>query len=278
MKNTFEFSHFLNTLKASNRGLGFFVDWEKCLENVNKIRICLNHLNFLLGKDKDSIKAHIALLFDEYPKAFGVLHLLLAVRDGSSMVLDSSGAQCRLDSYLKNADSVFDFLCESGLIDIFTRRDIKDLNDFVFGIEVELDSNARKNRGGSTMESHLSQIFRDNQLNFKEQVNIKDFPRLHEAFGDDIKKFDFVIFGAKKIYFLECNFYTSGGSKLNETARAYQELGTKFERFADYEFIWITDGQGWLESKNKLAEAYKSVEIYNLSNLNDFVAKVKNER
>lgn len=215
------------------------------------------------------------MLFDEYPKAFSVLHLLLAVRDSGSMVLDSSSAQCRLDSYFKNADSIFDFLCESGLIDIFARGYIKDLNDFVFGIEVGLDSNARKNRGGSTMETHLSQVFKDNQLNFKEQVNIKDFPHLHEAFGDDIKKFDFVIFGIKKIYFLECNFYTSGGSKLNETARAYQELGARFEQFADYEFVWITDGQGWLESKNKLAEAYKSVEIYNLNNLNDFLAKVK---
>ncbi|WP_258865520.1 type II restriction endonuclease [Helicobacter sp. MIT 99-5507] len=144
MKNTLEFSHFLNTLKASNRRLSFFVDWEKCLKNVDKIRICLNHLNFLLGKDKDSIKTHTALLFDEYPKAFSVLHLLLAVRDSGSMVLDSSSAQCRLDSYFKNADSIFDFLCESGLIDIFARGYIKDLNDFVFGIEVGLDSNARK--------------------------------------------------------------------------------------------------------------------------------------
>ncbi|KGI55166.1 DpnII family type II restriction endonuclease, partial [Campylobacter sp. MIT 97-5078] len=151
-----------------------------------------------------------------------------------------------------------------------------DLNDFVFGIEVGLDSNARKNRSGKAMENYLSNLFARAKLNFKEQVNIRKFKDLHQAFGEDIKKFDFVIWGTKTTYFIEANFYTGSGSKLNETARAYQDLALKFENFSNYEFIWITDGKGWRSAKNKLQEAYKYVKIYNLSNITDFIQKVKN--
>ncbi|GAA9398020.1 hypothetical protein HpHA275_08360 [Helicobacter pylori] len=90
-----------------------------------------------------------------------------------------------------------------------------------------------------------------------------------------LKKFDFVVCGKDKTYFIEANFYTISGSKLNEVARSYQDLSLKFEAFPNYEFIWITDGIGWLDAKSKLQEAYKSVEIYNLSNVGDFISKVQ---
>ncbi|GAA9082715.1 hypothetical protein Taitung32_00260 [Helicobacter pylori] len=77
------------------------------------------------------------------------------------------------------------------------------------------------------------------------------------------------------ILLFEANFYTISGSKLNEVARSYQELALKFEAFPNYEFIWITDGIGWLDAKSKLQEAYKSVEIYNLSNVGGFISKVQ---
>ncbi|MCM1225253.1 MAG: type II restriction endonuclease, partial [Lachnospiraceae bacterium] len=119
-------------------------------------------------------------------------------------------------------------------------------------------------------------LFARANLLFKSQVNIKDFNDLRQSFGADIKKFDFVIWGKNAAYFIESNFYTSGGSKLNETARAYQDLALRFKTFSSYKFIWITDGQGWLSAKNKLQEAYKSVEIYNLNNIHGFIQKVKN--
>lgn len=175
----------------------------------------------------------------------------------------------------ENDEKVYEFIRQTGLEQIFCNRNIKDLNDFVFGIEVGLDSNARKNRSGKAMENHLSGLFVQAQLNFKEQVDIREFKDLHQAFGNDIKKFDFVIFGKNKTYFIEANFYTISGSKLNEVARSYQDLALKFEAFPNYEFIWITDGTGWLDSKSKLQEAYKSVEIYNLSYVNDFISKVQ---
>ncbi len=275
MINTLPFDKFLQTLQTSNRTLDFFVDWQKCLKNKNEISIALNHLNFLLGKDTQELKIYIKSLFEEYPKAFSVLNILIAVRDRNDLVLDVDGNFYPLNSYFENCEKIYEFICQTGLEQIFCNRNIKDLNDFVFGIEVGLDSNARKNRSGKAMETYLGSLFANAQLSFEEQVDIRNFKDLHQAFGDDIKKFDFVIFGKDTNYFIESNFYAGGGSKLNEVARAYQDLAPKFEIFSNYEFIWITDGKGWLSAKNKLQEAYKYVEIYNLSNIGNFIQKVR---
>lgn len=275
MKNHLPFDTFLKSLKTSNRTLDFFTDWQKCLKNKNKISIALNHLNFLLGKDTKELKNCIKSLFKEYPKAFNVLNILIAVRDKDDVVLDANGNFYPLYSYFEDGEKVYEFIRQTGLERIFCNRNIKDLNDFVFGVEVGLDSNARKNRSGKVMENHISGLFFQAQLNFKEQVDIREFEDLCQAFGDDIKKFDFVVCGKDKTYFIEANFYTISVSKLNEVARSYQDLALKFEAFPNYEFIWITDGTGWLDAKNKLQEAYKSVEIYNLSNVGDFILKVQ---
>ena len=275
MKNQLDFEKFMKNLRHSNRNLKFFVDWDKCLTNKNSINIYLNHLNFLLGSEQKQLKEKIALLFREYPKAFSVLPLLLAIRNKKEIILDSKGLEIPVDAYLQNSEGIYNFILESGLCDIFNNREIKDLNDFIFGIEVGLDSNARKNRGGSFMESYLRDIFTKANLSFKEQVSTKEFNDLHSEFGNDIKKFDFVIFG-NKTYFIECNFYVSGGSKLNEVSRAYQKLALKFNKLNNKDFIWITDGCGWFNAKNKLHEAYKNVEIYNLNNLNNLIQKMKN--
>ncbi|GAA8650044.1 type II restriction endonuclease [Helicobacter pylori] len=273
MKNRLPFDIFLQSLKISNRTLGFFTDWQKCLKNRNEISIALNHLNFLLGKDAQELKSCVKSLFKEYPKAFNVLNILIAVRNKDEVVLDADGNFYSLHSYFENDEKVYEFIRQTGLEQIFCNRSIKDLNDFVFGIEVGLDSNARKNRSGKAMENHLSGLFFQAQLNFKEQVDIREFEDLYQAFGDDIKKFDFVVYGKDKIYFIEANFYTISG--LNEVARSYQELALKFEAFPNYEFIWITDGIGWWDAKSKLQEAYKSVKIYNLSNVGDFILKAQ---
>ncbi|EQL69486.1 type II restriction endonuclease [Helicobacter pylori] len=275
MKNHLPFDIFLQSLKTSNRTLGFFTDWQKCLKNKNEISIALNHLNFLLGKSAQEFKSCVKVLFEEYPKAFNVLNILIAVRDKDDIVLDANGNFYPLYSYFEDDEKVYEFIRQTGLEQIFCNRNIKDLNDFVFGIEVGLDSNARKNRNGKVMENHLSSLFFQAQLNFKEQVDIREFEDLCQAFGNDIKKFDFVVYGKGKTYFIEANFYTISGSKLNEVARSYQDLALKFEAFPNYEFIWITDGIGWLDAKNKLQEAYKSVEIYNLSNVGDFISKAR---
>lgn len=115
MKNTLSFESFLSTLRATNRDLGFFVDWQKCLANKDKLSISLNHLNLLLGVPKDSLQDKITLLFDEYAKAFDVLPLILAIRNEKELVLDSNGNEISINVYLQSPKGIYEFICESGL-------------------------------------------------------------------------------------------------------------------------------------------------------------------
>ena len=82
----------------------------------------------------------------------------------------------------------------------------------------------------------------------------------------------------RKTYLIEANYYNSGGSKLNETARSYSDVAPKINQYPNYEFVWITDGQGWFTAKNKLEEAYNIIpSLYNLITLEDFIEKIKIE-
>lgn len=137
MKNTLVFETFLSTLRATNRDLGFFVDWQKCLANKDKLSIALNHLNLLLGVSRDNLQDKITLLFNEYAKAFDVLPLILAIRNERELVLDSNSNETPINAYLQNPKGIYDFICESGLDSIFSDRKIKNLNDFVFGSKKE---------------------------------------------------------------------------------------------------------------------------------------------
>ncbi|WP_121022024.1 type II restriction endonuclease [Helicobacter vulpis] len=275
MKNTLPFVTFIQTLRKSNRTLDFFVAWDKCVAHRTQVRLACNHLNQLLGVRAQELPTKVMALFQECPQAFHVLPLLLAIRDPLEIVLSPTQQELRIQDYLQSPQGICDLLQESGLLKLLSAGQIRDLNDFVLGIEVGLDSNARKNRSGTLMEAYIAHAFEQAHLNFKEQVSVKEFEDLHRSFGKDIKKFDFVVFGTQRTYFMECNFYSSGGSKLNEVARAYQELAPRFEAHAQKRFIWITDGQGWLSAKNKLEEAYQSVCIYNLSQLDSLIDELR---
>ncbi|CAM2868375.1 type II restriction endonuclease [Helicobacter felis] len=270
MPNIVDFTTFLATLQKTNRSLDFFVDWKKCLKNQEETRIYANYLNTLLGVSALDLPVKIEQLFKTCPQAFSILPLLLAIRNPKELV--KNGA---LQDYLQSPKGIYTLLQESGLRELFSAYKIKDVNDLILGIEVGLDSNARKNRSGALMEKHLEEAFKQAHLKFRVQVSVTEFANLHASFGNDIKKFDFVVFGEQTTYFMECNFYSSGGSKLNEVARAYQELAPRFKAHPHKEFIWITDGQGWLEAKNKLQEAYKSVRIYNLSQLDSLLNELR---
>lgn len=68
------------------------------------------------------------------------------------------------------------------------------------------------------------------------------------------------------------------GSKPNEVARAYTDIAPKINKYDKYEFVWITDGQGWNPSKLQLQEAYSLIpSVYNLTTLEDFISIIKEE-
>ena len=151
---------------------------------------------------------------------------------------------------------------------------MKNLVDYVFGIETGLDTNARKNRSGHIMEKTVANIFLKACIPFRQEVYSKEWAEINRVLGDDEKRFDFVVETLEKIYLIEVNFYSGGGSKLNEVARSYSDIAPKINSVKGFEFVWITDGIGWKSAKNKLQEAYNIIpKIYNLTSIEEDVYK-----
>ena len=270
-----QFKTFLSQLSETNATLDYFVDFQKVIGNVRKIALKLNQLNYLIGKD--NLEEAINELYEENPKVFEVLDILIAVRNKDTKTLDNIGKIVSLENYFTSPKSILEYICETRLAEVFKNKEITNLVDYVFGIEVGLDTNARKNRGGDNMSKAVSLFFDREEVYYKKEVNSTLFLDI-ESLGVDVKRFDFVIKTKKKTYLIETNFYNTGGSKLNEVARAYSEVAPKINQYENYEFVWITDGQGWLSAKNKLEEAYNAIpSVYNLTTLNKFIEKVKKE-
>lgn len=271
-----QFNTFMTQLSETNATLDYFTDFEKIKQNVNKISIKLNQLNYLIGKD--DLKTAIKELFEENPKVYEVLDILIAVRKkDKKKTFDNKGKIVLLETYFNSSESVFEFINETGLADIFRNKNITNLNDYVFGVEVGLDSNTRKNRGGDNMSKAVSVLFDTHNVFYKKEVRSSEFDEI-TSLGVDLKRFDFVIKTKTKTYLIETNFYNTGGSKLNEVARAYSDIAPKINQYSNFEFVWITDGQGWKSAKNKLEEAFSIIpSVYNLTTINDFIVKLKSE-
>lgn len=271
-----QFKIFLSQLSETNATLDYFTDFKKIRGYINKIAIKLNQLNYLIGKT--DIKVAVKELYEENPKSFEVLDILIAIRKNkNAKTFNNKGEIVMLDSYFTSPESICEYIEETGLGEVFRNKDVKNLVDYVFGIEVGLDTNARKNRGGKNMSKAVSLFFDKAKVFYKKEVSNTSFPEIL-SLGADVKRFDFVIKTRKKTYLIETNFYNGGGSKLNETARSYSDVAPKINQYENYEFVWITDGQGWLSAKNKLEEAYSIIpSMYNLSTLQVFIQKVNSE-
>nr|WP_303345536.1 type II restriction endonuclease [uncultured Muribaculum sp.] len=243
--------------------------------NVDAISIKLNQLNYLIGQE--DMAAAVKRLWEENPKVFTVLDVLIAVRaKDRKKAIDAYGNIYLVSDYFNSPEQVTTFLDETGLTEVFQKKQIKNLVDYVFGVEVGLDSNARKNRGGHIMEGLVANILTANGIPFEQEVYYTEFPEIVRALGADNKRFDFVIRTPQKVYLIEANFYTGGGSKLNEVARSYSELAPKINAVPGFEFVWITDGIGWESARNKLEEAFAHIpSVYNLTNINTFIEKLK---
>lgn len=275
MKTDTRFETFMGQLKDTNATLGFFSDFDKISQNVHDIEISLRLLNFLIGKQ--DLRGAVQALWKRDKRAFEVMGILIAIRDAAERnYVDEKGETQKVYTLFKSPVGVMTFLEETGLADVFRNREIKDLVDYVFGVETGLDSNARKNRSGTQMEELVASSFRSAGIQFAEQEYSANHPLVAQALGADSKRFDFVVKTKKKTYLMEVNFYSGGGSKLNETARSFTDIGPKINAIPGYEFVWITDGKGWFSAMKMLKEAFQVIpSIYNITTLGDFIARLK---
>lgn len=273
MKNI-NFNQLKNTLQESIFTWDYFTDFKKVKLNVKKVEKELNILNYLIGKE--DIEKEFINLITEYPKIRKALPLLIAVRKdklGNMPIITDIDALVPENKQYVFYDELNEnimqelliFFSESGLKDVLENKHIKNLVDYCFGVEVGFDTNARKNRTGTLMENIVAKFleeFCNKNSNFKyiEQATQK---RIKEYFNYDIeidknsRRFDFALYNdsTNKLSLIEVNYYSGGGSKLKATAGEYQYLND-FIKSQGLEFIWITDGKGWLTALNPLEETF----------------------
>lgn len=255
----------------------YYVDFDKICRNVDKIKVELNILNSLIGSQ--NIESDFINLLKDYPEILKCIPILLAVRS-NEIAITTEKENIIFDFKKQNLspEEYSEFMDKTGLFDMIKNKKINNFVDYVTGIETGLDSNARKNRGGHLMENLVETYiiqsgFIKGESYFKEMY-LKDIERLWNIdlssisnMGKTAKRFDFVIKTESTIYAIETNFYSSGGSKLNETARSYKNIAIEAEGIVGFEFIWITDGKGWQTARNNLEETFDS--MTNLYNIND---------
>ena len=272
-----DFDLFMSQLAETNATLDFYTDFSKIRENVRSIEIKLNTLNFLIGKE-DLDKA-VKELWENDKRVFSILDILIATRqDQHKKYLDEKGKPHLVHELLDSYEGVMTFLNETGLADVLKNKDIKNLVDYVFGVEAGLDTHARKNRSGDITELLLHRILTANGIEHRREVYSREFPAIKEALGTDEKRFDFVIKTKRCTYLIEVNFYSGGGTKLNEVARSFSGIAPKVNSVEGFEFVWVTDGQGWNSARNKLEEAYNEIDrMYNFESLGNFLEEVKSE-
>ena len=277
-----DFNEWFSSFKSSISNYAYYVDFDKIYKNVDKVKLELNILNSLIGSEK--IEDDFQNIIIRYPETLECIPLLLAVRSSEIFIKDE------INEYLFNfkklvysVDDYIRFMRECGLFDLLQNHIINNLYDYVLGIEVGLDSNGRKNRGGHLMENLVEEYivkagYKKNDTYFKEMY-LKDIERkwnldLSAMSGNNVssKRFDFVIKKENMVYVIETNFYTSGGSKLNETARSYKMLAEEAKKVTGVTFIWFTDGTGWNNAKHNLKETFNVLEtIYNIDDLENGV-------
>lgn len=176
---------------------------------------------------------------------------------------------------------------KTGLFDLLENHIINNLVDYATGVETGLDSNGRKNRGGHLMEDLVESFikkagYKKNDTYFKEmyihEITDKwgiDLSAISNS-GKSEKRFDFVIKTKNMIYGIETNFYASGGSKLNETARSYKQIAQEVDTIDGFTFVWFTDGSGWKSARHNLEETFDVMNtIFNIKDLeNDILSQL----
>ncbi len=272
------FNEWLSKFKASISDYTYYVDFEKIYKNVDKVKVELNILNSLIGSK--NIEEEFQNILIKYPETLECIPLLLAVRSREIFIKDEINEYLfKFDKMVYSMKDYIRFMKESGLFDLLQNHIINNLYDYVLGIEVGLDSNGRKNRGGHLMEnlveSYIIKAGYKKDINYFKEMYLKDIENkwtldLSEMSGNNTstKRFDFVIKTDKQVYVIETNFYSSGGSKLNETARSYKMLAQESKKVDGVTFIWFTDGTGWNSARKNLEETFNELEtMYNIDDL-----------
>ncbi len=275
------FKYLVDNLKKSILTWSYFVNWEKVFENTKKIELGLNVLNYLIGKKY--FDQEFNFLIKQHPEVIRIIPAILAVRNGSkgselNILVDYQNKRFVYEDYDFNKIELIEedinkyllFIDKTGLKDLLSSQKIKNLVDYVVGVEVGLDSNGRKNRCGSHMEKIVEYFIKDfcerNNLKYLRQANadvVSENWNIVIPVDKNNRRYDFAIYDGKNVMIFETNFYGAQGTKIKSTAGEYRALYDLLKEKC--KFIWITDGTGWKKSISSLRETYDHNDyIFNL--------------
>ena len=268
------FAEWLLTFTDSIANYRYYIDFETIYKNAEIYKVELNMMNSLIGSK--NIERDFEYLTNKYPEVIKCIPTLLAVRQSEIIILDDEGNKFEYNFRKMNysVEQYKVFMRETGLFDLLENHLVNNLYDYVLGVECGLNSNARKNRGGHLMEDLVEKFIQKGETYFKEMYlqEIENKWKLDMSFisnqNQATKRFDFVVKTDNCIYGIETNFYASGGSKLNETARSYKMIAEEAKKVVGFDFVWFTDGMGWISARNNLKETFDSMgHIYNISDM-----------
>lgn len=281
-----DFDKWLSTFRGSIADYGYYIDFSKVHRNVDNIKVELNILNSLIGS-KD-IETGFKSIIKKYPETLKCIPILLAVRTNEIFAVDGDG---EFTYNFKNPNYSVEqyevFMRKTGLFDLIENHIINNLVDYATGVETGLDSNGRKNRGGHLMENVVESYIK--KAGFIKDTSYFKEMYIHsitEKWGVDLsaisntgkmeKRFDYVVKTDNQIYVVETNCYTSGGSKLNETARSYKQISQEVDTIEGVTFVWFTDGAGWTSARHNLEETFDNMpHIYNINDMeNGIISEV----
>lgn len=275
------FHHLITTLKPSNMLWTYFVNWDKVIKNTRELEVNLNILNYLIGKE--DFDTEFRTLLKQHPSVIEVLPAL-AVRDGEN------AKKFHIISSIENRQIIYEefdftntspsdvdiekfleFVTKTGIKELFSNNGVKNLVDYILGVEAGIDSNGRKNRGGHSMEAIVEAFVSDFCIrNGAEYLKEANAAKIKASYDIDVpvdkssRRYDFVINYQGNLSLIETNFYAGGGSKLKSTAGEYRNLQDKLDH--RFKFIWVTDGFGWKKTSLPLRETFNNNDyILNLS-------------
>ena len=275
------FDEWIKGFRDSIANYKYYIDFDIVYENVEKFKVELNILNSLIGS-KNIEKEFIGII-KEYPKTLKCVPFLLAVRKLEILAQDEDMLYIYRFTQMNYAPEQYAVLMrETGLFELLEKHLVSSLIDYALGVEVGLNSNGRKNRGGHLMEDLVESHIK--KAGFKEYYKEMYLTEIEEKWGLDLssisgdgtstKRFDFVIKTEDMIYGIETNFYASGGSKLNETARSYKMIAEESKDIKGFKFVWITDGSGWKSARRNLEETFNVLDdLYCINDLENGVLK-----
>ena len=273
-----DFNEWLSNFKDSIATWKYYTDFEKVYANIDKIKVELNILNSLVGST--NIEKEFRDIVKSYPKTLTVIPILIAKREKEIKITDAE-QNYSFDFAKPNytIDEYVMFMEKTGLFDLLQNHIIHSLVDYVMGVEVGMDTNGRKGRTGDAMEDLVESYLQKAGL-VKDDTYFKEMyiSEIQSRWGIDLssisntgkteKRFDFVVIANNIVYAIETNFYNSQGSKPNETARSYKTIALESKDIKEFNFVWFTDGKGWIPSRHNLEETFDVMEnIYNINDL-----------